>query len=187
MAVTNRENCVMIRWRPLGFAAIAIATGCLAACGSCGASDRKADPAAESDASQEAWGAHFDLPPGWTGGQNESGGYEFTDGDNALMVGHHAIAEARSLDDFFDERRRALAVEIGELADSARSERTLHGKRTIALSGRAAIDGGSVEVRLVVANLGANEGLSLIMVGDAANASRLDQAWHRVLDSLRLP
>ena len=60
-------------------------------CGCAASPERTTERAAPAQNRQEVWGASFSLPEGWSGGENDTGGYEFTDGEVALMVGRHTL------------------------------------------------------------------------------------------------
>lgn len=123
------------------------------------------------------------MPDGWTGGQNDSGGFEFTDGEVALMVGRHPLASGQSLGDFMKDRAKVLADLGAAPSGEARSEKM--GNADV-MTIRASADAG-VEVELLVARLGPTEGLSLMMVADAAARGKLATAWASVAKTLTLP
>ena len=152
-------------------------------CGCAASPERKTERAAATPDRQQAWGASFTLSPGWSGGENDAGGYEFTDGLNALMVGRHALAKDTSLDAFADERARALR-DVSASESLTRTEQHFGAARAMVLSGRGA---GGVEIRLLVARLSAEAGLSLMMLADARTAPQIDAEWAKLLASLDLP
>lgn len=131
----------------------------------------------------EAWGASFVLPPGFSGGENETGGFELTDGELAFMIGRHALADGESLDDFAESRRRALA-ELGAAGSLAKSEERIGASRALAFRGPGSE---GVEVRLLLVRLDPRTGLSFLLVGEGAKVARLDAAWTKLLGSLELP
>lgn len=152
-----------------------------AGCGCAASGDRRPDgPAVETAGTHTAYGARFALPPGWTGGENDSQGYELTDGDLALMIGRQAMAEDAALATYAEERRRAL-VESGASDALTRSERTLSGTKCIEFSGKGE---GDVEIRLLVARLDSNMGISFLMLGDGKHVANLDAAWAKLVGSL---
>jgi hypothetical protein len=152
-------------------------------CG-CAASPERHDDAVTTTAhEQDAWGATFTLPDGWTGGANDSGGFEFTDGEVALMVGRHPLASGQSLSDFMNDRAKVLS-DLGAAPNGkARSEKI--GNADV-ITIRASADAG-LEVELMVARLGPTEGLSLMMVAEAGARAKLDVAWASVAKTLALP
>jgi len=172
----------------LGAAAVLAVLG-VVGCG-CSA-DRKGEriePAAAARPAPgfEMWGASFSLPDGWSGGENDAGGYELTDGELALMVGRHELDPEQTLESFIAERRRALE-QMGGLTNEQTSQQRVGATSTVQLRARAAADAGGVSLRLLVARLGPREGISLLMLGDAGDGSRMDPAWATLLSSLRLP
>jgi hypothetical protein len=152
-------------------------------CGCAASPERKSEAGRQTANEYEAWGARFTLPDGWTGGENDSGGFEYTDGELALMVGRHPLPAGQSLTDFMTDRARALADLGAKPTSEARREKA-GGDDVVTL--RAAADGG-LEVELLVARLGPTEGLSLMMVGEASARAKLDAAWDSVANSLALP
>jgi len=67
-------------------------------CGCAASKERRAEQRSVAAAdSHEAWGATFSLPAGWSGGENDAGGFELTDGELALMIGRHEIGEGDDL------------------------------------------------------------------------------------------
>ncbi len=168
-------------WRALSNpCALAVALA-VAGCGCAASSDRRPDgPAVETPGSRTAYGVRFELAPSWTGGENDSEGYELTDGELALMVGRQAMAADMTLAAFADERRRAL-VAGGASGALTQRERTLSGARCIELSGKGE---GDVEIKLLVARLDSNMGISFLMLGDAKSTSKLDAAWEKLVGSL---
>jgi hypothetical protein len=164
----------------LSFALLLSVAGC-----GCAASPERRDPATDAteEGMTEAWGARFALPDGWTGGENDAGGFEFTDGELALMVGRHALTPEKSLADFMTERTRALEA-LGAKASGEPRRETVHGSEVMTLS---AGEEGGVAVRLLVARLGPAEGLSLMLVGEASAKAKLDGVWASTVESLRLP
>lgn len=153
-------------------------------CGCAASPERRDEPMdVKSEDLTEAWGARFALPEGWTGGENDAGGFEFTDGDVALLVGRHPLTPDKSLEDFMTERARVLA-ELGAGASGEPRREQVRGSDVMTL---AAAEDSGVAVRLLVARLGPAEGLSLMMVGEAGSRGKLDEAWARVVRSLTLP
>ena len=84
---------------------------------------------------------------------------------------------------FADERARALH-DLGASESLSQSEQRLGTAETLVLSGQGS---DQVEIRLLVARLAPNAGLSLMMVGDAKSRGQLDAAWAKLVGSLRLP
>jgi hypothetical protein len=155
----------------------------LAGCG-CGGSERSASTTAPETRAYSAWSARFDLPPGWSGGENDAGGYEYTNGELALMLGRAPSAASPTLSAFFDERTKALEAQ-GKLEGDERSVRDVGGKPARSL--RAVVvttDGGSLAIRLLVVEPNPSERLSLLMVGEKAHAEALGRSWDFVLGSL---
>lgn len=155
----------------------------IAGCGCAASPERHEESVSQSANEREAWGARFTLPDGWTGGENDSGGFEFTDGEVALMVGRHPLASGQSLGEFMQDRSRVLG-ELGAKPDGEARAEKLGGTDVLTL--RASAEGG-VEVALLVARLGPTEGISLMMVGEASTRPKLDAAWASVTRSLTLP
>jgi hypothetical protein len=155
----------------------------VAGCGCAASPERHEESVSQSANEQEAWGARFTLPDGWTGGENDSGGFEFTDGQVALMVGRHPLASGQTLGEFMHDRSRALG-ELGAKPNGDARPEKFGGADVLTL--RASAEGG-VEVQLLVARLGPTEGLSLMMVGEASTRSKLDAAWASVAKTLVLP
>jgi hypothetical protein len=165
------------------FAATLCLSTHLAGCGCAASPERSTERAAAAPDRHEAWGASFALPPGWSGGENDSGGYELTDGDLALLVGRHALDPDQSLDAFADEREQALR-QTGACESLSRTEQHAGASRILVLEGRGT---DAVEIRWLVARLGPDSGLSMMMVGDRPSAAKLDAAWTKLLGSLVLP
>lgn len=165
-------------------AALVAAAGLSLGCGCAASSERRSEQsAAETAARHEAWGATFALPPGWSGGENEAGGIELTDGELALMIGRHEIAEGEAFEAFAEGRRRALA-ELGAAGALEQSEQRIGGERALAFRGQGAE---GVEVRLLVVRLEPRVGLGFLLVGAAREGVRLEAAWSKLLGSLELP
>lgn len=152
-------------------------------CGCAASPERRDEAAATNVNEQEVWGATFALPHGWTGGENDSGGFEFTDGEVALMVGRHPLAGGQSLVDFMKDRSKVLA-DLGAAPNGDARPEKMGNAEVMTL--RASADAG-VEVRLLVARLGPTEGLSLMMVAEAGAGPKLDSAWASVAKTLALP
>ncbi len=123
------------------------------------------------------------MPDGWTGGENDAGGLEFTDGDLALLVGRHQLEPEESLDSFLQARSTALG-ELGAHPESSPRRESVHGSEVMTVV--ASADGG-LRVHLLVARLGPREGLSLMMIGEERSAKKLEQAFSHVTGSLVLP
>ena len=100
-----------------------------------------------------------------------------------MMVGRHALDPGQSLQAFADERVRALR-ELGASESLGRSEQLLGSVETLVLSGQGVDE---VEVRLLVARLAPDAGISLMMLGDVKARGQIDAAWAKLLGSLRLP
>lgn len=160
----------------------------LSSCGCAGSRDRpRGDPAASAGAALQvsAFHARFSLPDGWSGGENDAGGLEYTDGELALMVGRAPSSGAPSLEAFLDSRVAALA-EQGTLGGTRRSDSERGGKRLLQFSATvASASGPGLEVRLLVAEPTESERLSLLMVGEASWAAELSAAWDFLVQSLR--
>jgi hypothetical protein len=155
-------------------------------CGCAGSPGRKAEPAAESSAMrQRFWGVELVLPAGWSGGENDLGGYEWTDGELALMAGRHRLDAAESLEAFLADRRASLE-EGGALTGTSGGEQRVGSLTVLTLSGRTASEGGAIEVRLLVLRSGPAEGVSLLLVGDSAKQGSIDSAWASIVGSLGL-
>lgn len=165
--------------------ATAVTAACLSlGCGCAASSERRPEQrAAEVADHHEAWGATFSLPAGWSGGENDAGGIELTDGELALMVGRSALAEGESLDAFAKGRRTTLE-ELGAAESLEQSEQRFGGERALLYRGRGS-DG--VELRLLVTRLDPRTGLSFLLIGEAKQAARADAAWTKLLGSLTLP
>jgi hypothetical protein len=156
----------------------------VAGCG-CGGSERAATTSAERTRGHSAWSAAFDLPEGWSGGENDAGGYEFTNGELALMLGRAPAATSASLDAFFEERTRVLEAQ-GKLETTERGAEPVAGKPARRLSSLVSTpEGGALAVRLLVVEPNPSERLSFLMVGDKAHATALGQSWNFVVGSLR--
>ncbi|MCA9598524.1 MAG: hypothetical protein KC776_34675 [Myxococcales bacterium] len=135
-----------------------------------------------ADAAVRAWGATLKLPSTWRGGENDAGGYELTDGELALLLGRHP---GGALGAVTEDRKQALAaLGIRQVTEATAS---VDGKAVRVLSGSAREDGGSVSVKLLIAPLGPDAALSVMLVGDASKAKRMDAAWREVLSALTLP
>jgi hypothetical protein len=166
--------------------ALLFALACCAAVNGCGCAaspERHEEPAPVDEGTQEAWGARFSVPDGWTGGENDAGGLEFTDGDLALLVGRHALEPEKSLESFLEARSAALS-ELGAHPESSPRRQRVHGSDVMTVSASAE---GGLRVRLLVARLGPREGLSLMMIGEERSVKKLEQAFSHVVGSLVLP
>jgi hypothetical protein len=163
---------------------------CMTGCGCAGSPEKRSEPAGPASAAEhgrrEVWGASFVLSDEWTGGANDAGGYEFTNGDVALLVGRHPLSPDATLESFMADRERSLR-DFGVTVVAPRTDQVVGNARVLSSGGRAREDGGGVELLLLVARLSPSEGLSLMMVEDGAHAARLDAAWGRLLGTLRLP
>jgi len=169
--------------RAVALVLLGVTTG---GCGCAGSPGRKADPAGEGSAArQRFWGVELVLPVGWSGGENDLGGYEWTDGELALMAGRHRLEAGESLDSFLADRRASLE-DGGELTGTSRSEQRVGTLDVLTLSGRAPSDAGEVEVRLLVLRAGPTEGVSLLLAGDAARRGHIDSVWSTIVGSLRM-
>lgn len=149
----------------------------------------RAEPRSATNASlpeHDAWGARFSLPPGFSGGPNEAGGYELTDGELALLVGRHELDAQQTLESFREGRRGALEA-MGTLSDVVLSERQVGSARVVELSGRLSSEAGGVELRLLVARLGERDGISFLLMGEPKQRSRAEAAWSMLLATLVLP
>ncbi len=168
----------------INFAA-AVTAACLSlGCGCAASNERLPEQrSAERLDQHEAWGATFSLPHGWTGGENEAGGFELTDGELALMVGRNAIAEGESFEAFAEGRRSSL-TELGAAESLEQSEQRVGAERAVVYRGQGS---GGVELRLMVTRLDPHTGLSFLLLGEARHAGRADAAWTKLLGSLTLP
>lgn len=168
----------------LSCAAIATATWLCVGCGCAASNERRSERGSALEApAHEAWGAKFSLPSGFSGGENDAGGIELTDGEIAVMVGRHPIGEADTFETFAEARRRSLA-DLGAAQSLSRSVQRIGDRDCVVLSGRGA-DG--VELRLLLVPLDPATGLSFLLVGEGGGAPRLDVAWTTLLGSLELP
>ncbi len=168
----------------LSCVAIATAAWLAVGCGCAASNERQSERGATIGAPKhEAWGAYFSLPPGFSGGENDAGGIELTDGEIAVMVGRHPIDEGESFESFAEARRRSLA-DLGAASTLLRSAHRIGDRDGFVFSGRGA-DG--VELRLLLVPLDPRTGLSFLLVGEAGRAGRLDLAWTTLLGSLELP
>lgn len=177
--IAFREMTAM-KWHSLG--AIVTAACLCAACGCAASNERRSEPTAVAAGKHDAWGATFSLPPGFSGGENDGGGIELTDGEIAVMIGRHATGDA-SLASFVQERRRSLS-ELGAAESLVETTQRIGDRDAAVLSGRGA-DG--VELKLLLVELDSGTALSFMFVSEARQASRLDAAWSTLLGSLVLP
>lgn len=165
--------------------AATVTIGCtLAGCG-CGAPEtRGGQPSAPAAGERfEAWGATFALPAGFSGGENDSGGIELTDGELALMIGRHARSEGESFEAFAETRKQSL-LEAGGVGAVETADRRVAGKAARAYAGKGAE---SLDVRLLVIEHGASTALTFLLAGEARHSARIDAAWAKLLASLELP
>lgn len=169
-------------------ARLGLSGGLLVASCRCGGADRHDDAgsaAAKGERSVSAWSARFELPPSWSGGENDAGGYEYTNGEIALMVGRAPGAAAPSLDAFFLTRVSVLEQQ-GRLTDEARAREPSAGKPSRSLSATVLPESGApLAVRLLVVEPNGDERISLLMVGEKARSGALAQSWEFVVRSLR--
>ncbi|MCC6899696.1 MAG: hypothetical protein IT377_12015 [Polyangiaceae bacterium] len=165
------------------WAAIVAAAWLCAACGCAASNDRHSERGSSAaSASHDAWGATFSLPSGFSGGQNDAGGIELTDGDVAVMIGRHAH-DGVAFETFAEERRRALS-DLGAAESLTRSAQRVSGRDAVVLSGPGAE---GVELRLLLVPLDDKTGLSFLFVAEGGKTARLDAAWSTLLGSLSLP
>jgi hypothetical protein len=157
----------------------------LSGCG-CGGSERSASSSSPDTGKVEIVGsARFQLPASWTGGENDGGGFEYTNGELALMVGRAPSGSSATLDAFFDQRVQVLK-EQGRLEAEQRGSKTIAGKPARTLSAVVvAADGSALSIRMLAAEPNGSERLSLLMIGEKARAVPLEQAWDFVLGTLR--
>lgn len=167
----------------INWGAVVTAAWLCLGCGCAASSERRPEQRAEVGDRHQAWGATFSLPAGWSGGENDAGGIELTDGELALMVGQSALAEGESLE-AFAEGRRATLEDLGAAGSLEQSEQRLGGERALLYRGRGS-DG--VELRLLVTRLDPRTGLSFLLIGEAKHSARADAAWTKLLGSLTLP
>jgi hypothetical protein len=169
------------RWLLHGIAT----AGLLVASCRCGGSEHAAPTSPETGTELTAWSSRFELPASWSGGTNDAGGYEYTDGELALMVGRAPTAAAPNLDAFFDARVAVLA-EQGKLSKTERSSSAIAGKPARSLNAVISPERGApLSVRLLVVEPNESERLSLLMIGEDRHASKLAQNWRFLLASLR--
>ncbi len=169
------------------YGAVALLALALAGCQKRSSPPEPAPAAAdvESGVTVQAWGATLTLPAEWSGGENDAGGFELTDGKVALLLGRHPRAAGASLDAALDERKKSLdELSVREVG---RKRVTVAGRPALVLKGLAKQDGGGVAVRLLVAQLESDATLSVMLVGDAASAAHMDSAWRAILAALKLP
>lgn len=155
----------------------------LGGCGCAGSSEPRTDAPAAAGFAVNAWSIAFELPHGWSGGENDAAGYEFTDGKTALMLGRAPTATAPSLDAFFEGRVEALQ-EQGELRSPKRSERRIDGRPARELRADVAGGGATLVVRLLALEPTPAERVSLLMVAEAKDRASLSASWEFVLRSL---
>ena len=175
----RREIGTSIRLSTIGL--LAVVTG---GCGCAGSSEPRTDAPGASGVAVRAWSVAFELPPDWSGGENDAAGYEFTDGKSALMVGRAPTATAPSLDAFFEGRIEALQ-EQGELRSPERSERRIGGRPALELHADVAGGGTTLVVRLLAFEPTATERVSLLMLAEARDRASLTTSWEFVRRSLR--
>lgn len=165
--------------------AVALATALLLLGCGCGGSERSVTTTAERTRAHSAWSAQFDLPDGWSGGENDAGGYEFTNGELALMLGRSPSATSASLDAFFDERTGVLEAQ-GKLESTTRGAEPVAGKPARRMQSFISTpEGGALAIRLLVVEPNPSERLSFLMLGDKAHAAALERSWDFVVESLR--
>ena len=168
----------------LSYVAIATVAWLVASCGCAASNERRSEQGSTLEKpTHEAWGANFALPSGFSGGENDAGGIELTDGEIAIMVGRQPMGEGESFEAFAEARRRSLA-DLGAAQSLVRSAHRIGDQDGFVFSGRGA-DG--VELRLLLVPLDPRTGLSFLLIGEASRVTRLDVAWTTLLGSLELP
>lgn len=167
--------------RRLAIVAISLVT---AGCGCAASGERRTEERSVPSAdAHEAWGATFVLPNGFSGGENDAGGIELTDGDVAVMIGRSELGEGETLEAFAASRRQALS-ETGAGKGVEQSEQRIAGERAWLVRARG--DDG-VRLRLLTTRLGPRSGISFLLIGDAAHEARLEAAFAKLIGSLELP
>lgn len=129
-----------------------------------------------------AWGVEIAVPERFEGGPNDQGGYEFADGDLALLIGKQAIDPGESLSGAARRHALALGIEAGQ-----NTEQALGRGRGVTVQGRSASEGGSVDLWLLVAPLGPGEVLTVLLVADPQQRARAEQRFHALTNGVRLP
>ena len=167
----------------MSLSSVALLGVVLAGCGCAGSSEPRTDAPIASGVAVRAWSVAFELPQGWSGGENDAAGYEFTDGKSALMLGRAPTATAPSLDAFFEGRVEALR-EQGELRSPERSERRFGNRPARELRADVAAAGATLVVRLLAIEPSGEERVSLLMVAEAKDRASLSASWDFVLRSL---
>ncbi len=128
------------------------------------------------------WGADIAIPEQFQGGPNDQGGYEFADGDLALLIGKHTIDPGESLSVAARRHALALGIEAGKNTEQALG----HG-RGVTVQGRSASEGGSVDLWLLVAPLGPGEVLTLLLVADPQQRAQAERRFLALTNGVRLP
>lgn len=136
--------------------------------------------------SLDAWGATLGIPKGFHTEQNDTGGWEMTDGKIVILVGRHELPEGTTATAFFEERRQALSS-YGAVDMSAVKTTPLGRGTAIAATGRATSEGEEVQLRLAATRLGPRAGLSLLMIHEPRSRARADETWRTLLQGTHLP